>query len=97
MIPMQKQKEKSTDRVIVLKQREGAKSVSSTGLVDNRLFKGGNALHAIMGPTGIWTMKYENGALPEPLRQSFTNFDYLLKHARTYFSNRGIDIVEVVD
>ena len=89
-------KERKTDRVFVLKAREGA--TSSTGLVDPRLFSGENKLHAKMDPKSLlWHFKYEHGGLPQPLKQSFTNFDLAYKHAEKYLNTRGIDILEVQD
>lgn len=90
---------KSDDRVLVLKPMEGKTPVSSTGLIDNRLFKGGNNLHAVMDPeTCFWSMKYESGLVPEELRnQRWTSFTALKKAAEVYFNKRNVEIVEVKD
>ena len=93
----QSTKDRKTDRVLVLKAREGV-TTSSTGLVDPRLFKGENKLHAIQDEDkSLWIFKYECGGLPPPLKQSFTNFNLAYKHAEKYFNSRGVDIVEVID
>lgn len=91
-------KERSTDRVLVLKPKAGEEVKSSKGMVDPRLFNGENKLHAIMdGQNLLWSFKYEFGGLPEPLKQSFTNFTLALDHAKKYFESRGIEIVEIQD
>jgi hypothetical protein len=91
-------KERSYDRILVLKQIEGQKVKGSTGLTDPRLFTGENKLHAIRNhQTCLWYFKYEMGLLPEPLKTQFTSFGKLLQHAKTYFSKRGLEIVEVID
>lgn len=91
-------KERSTDRILVLKIIDGKKPTSSLGNVDTRLFKGENKLHAIMDPrTCLWYFKYDSGALPEPLKQKFTSFNKLLEFARAYFVKRNIEIAEVID
>ena len=43
---------RSNNRTLVLKPVDGKKAASSTGLVDPRLFTGGNNLHAIKMPLG---------------------------------------------
>ena len=87
---------RKTDRILLLKAREGA--TSSTGLIDNRLFTGENKLHAIMHPrTLLWFFKYEHGGLPELLKQKFTNFNAAHDHAKKYFNSRGVEIVGIVD
>lgn len=91
-----KSKERKSDRILVLKAREGAKS--STGLIDPRLFSGENKLHVKMDPErSIWSFQYEHGGLPQPLKQSFTSFGLAYQHAERYLNSRGIDIVEVLD
>jgi hypothetical protein len=84
-----------TDRVFKLTPRPGA-TVASNGLVDNRLFKGDNKLHAIMDEQLCsWSMKYERGGIPEPLKGNFTSFSKLKETAERYFNSREVDIVEV--
>jgi len=92
------EKMRSDDRILVIKQRPGEKTKDATGLIDYRLFKGGNRLHAMKDPiTNLWMFRYEMGVLPEPLKQKFTGFQALFNHATTYFSKRGLEIVEVQD
>lgn len=91
-------KEKKSDRILVLKPIEGTKAKSSTGLDDPRLFNGGNNLHGIKDQqTNLWYFKYESGVIPEPLKQRFTSFPLLKKHAEDYYVKRNIAVVEVLD
>lgn len=92
----QEDKNQSTDRIISLVKVEGKNTLSDMGLIDNRLFSGGNTLHAVMEPNGLWILKYDSGSLPEPLRQQFTNFTILMKFLRQYFHKRNIEIKEVI-
>lgn len=82
----------SDDRVFTIKPKEGTSSKTSTGLIDNRLFKGGNALHAVQdSATLLWTLKYEIGGLPEGLKnQKWSKFDLLLQDVVRYFDKRGL-------
>lgn len=90
--------QRATDRVLVLRPIEGKRPLSSTGLVDTRLFTGANNLHAVMNQrTCLWNLKYDSGGLPDPLKQRFTSFDRLKQYADGYFRKRGIEIVEVID
>lgn len=92
------EKTKKSDRVLVLKVIDGKKPISSTGLVDPRLFTGGNKLHAVMDPQHmLWYFKYEQGGLPEVLKQKFTSFRMLKAHADDYFGKRNMVIEEVLD
>lgn len=89
---------RSPDRILVLKVKEGQNPKSSKGLIDNRLFTGENKLHAVMDQqSALWTLKYEQGAVPGALQCAFTSFRALKAHAETYFKNRNIEIVEVQD
>lgn len=91
-------KEKSKDRILVIKPMEGKDAKSSMGLIDTRLFTGENKLHAIQDPRNtLWSFKYDSGGLPEPLKQRFMNFTTCLQHAKTYFAKRNIEITEVID
>ncbi len=91
-------KEKKSDRVLVLKPIEGKETLTNKGLVDKRLFSGGNNLHAIRDQqTTLWNFKYESGVLPDELRQKFTSFTKLKAHADEYFEKRNIEITEVLD
>jgi hypothetical protein len=92
---------KAYDRIITLEPIDGKKPLSSTGLVDPRLFKqgeDGNKLRAVMDPsTCLWSMKYEKGGIPEGLAGSFTGINALLKAAEAYFLKRNIRITAVKD
>lgn len=90
-------KARNTDRILVLSLREGG-ARGTSGLLDNRLFKGSNRLHAIIdGQTLLWSLKYDEGIIPPVLRQRFTSFQFLLDYCRNYFDKRNIDIKEVID
>src|SRR5258708_21270275 len=91
-------KNRETDIIIKLKPIEGKSPKSSTGITDNRLFTGENNLHAIMDKqTCLWYMVMDSGVLPHPLKQRFTNFNLLLRHATDYYARRNIMITEVID
>lgn len=91
-------KNKSPDRVLVLKRKEGKNTLSSKGITDNRLFSGDNKLHAVLdGETMHWRFKFDSGLLPNEMKQSFTSFSKLLTFARNYYDKRNIEITEVID
>ena len=93
-----KNKMRSTDRILKLKLSDTKSTLTSKGLVDNRLFTGENNLHAVMDTqTCLWYLKYENGGLPQPLKQHFTGYGKLLAYVKEYFKRRNIEIVEEVD
>lgn len=95
--PLLKQKMRSDDRIFVLRPKEGG-SKATIGIVDHRLFKGENNLHAIRDPeTALWYMRYDKGTLPPVLKGQFTNFKDLYKLAETYFKSRNVEIIEVQD
>lgn len=87
---------RSNDRIIELVIRDTSKPKNAIGLVDNRLFTGGNKLHAVQD-AGLWHLKYDKGKLPQALEQKFTTFAMLFKVTKNYFDNRNIDIKEVID
>lgn len=87
----------SPERELVIRPMAGKKPDATTGLVDTRIFKGENSIKAIMGEDGLWTMKYQHGILPEPLKCAFTSLSRLLTHTRTYLGKRNLEIVEVKD
>ena len=91
-------KERSDDRILVLKTQDGKNTLSNTGLIDNRLFTGENKLHAVLEQdTNLWKLKYDNGIVPEALRQKFTSFAKLKSHCEAYFNKRNIEIEKVID
>lgn len=70
--------------------------VDNAGMIDKRLFSGENNLLALKDPVyDLWYIRYEHGTIPEELRQSFTSFTMLFKHAKTFFNKRNIEISEV--
>lgn len=93
-----REKMRSDDRILSLSIIDGKKPLSSIGQVDNRLFKGENRLHAYRDDiTGLWKFRYDEGAVPGALKQSFVTFDTLLAHAKKYFLSRNIQIDEILD
>ena len=91
-------KNHTTTRELVLKVKMGAKPVSSTGLIDNRLYNGNNKLYAYLDPIHLlWRVKYADGTIPEALRQNWTKFSYLYEYVKNYYEKRNLDIVEVKD
>lgn len=89
------EKNHTPERELVLRPMEGKKPLNGIGLVDPRLFKGGNKLHAIMAEDGLWYCKYADGNVPEPLKIKFTTVKKLVEHVKAYFETRNIEIVEV--
>lgn len=97
MIPVES-KERKTDRILVLKIKDGEKPKSSTGLIDPRLFKGDNRLHAKLNlRSRLWSLHYDKGSVPPALAMQFTTFDTLMRTAKQYFENRNIEIEKVLD
>lgn len=92
------EKPHGADRVLVLKPIEGEKPLTSSGLVDKRLFTGENKLHAIMdGSSLLWSLKYEQGAIPPVLKdKKWTTFRLLLNDTEAYFNSRNVKITQVI-
>ena len=89
---------RSADRILELSVIDGKKPLSSSGLIDPRLFNGDQKLHAVMDPqTSLWSFKYSEGILPQPLKGTFTGFTALRKFAEDYFKKRNIEIKEIKD
>jgi hypothetical protein len=88
----------SDDRVFVFKPAEGKKQLSSTGIVDPKLFTGDNKLVASKEEdTNLWVLKYTDGIVPPVFKQRFTSFSAAMKFAKNYFNKRGFQITEVID
>lgn len=85
----------SSDRVFTLELIDDKAPLSSTGLVDKRLFTKDNHLRAVMEPSGHWKLKYDKGAVPPPLTGLYTGFKQAVDHAEQYFKTRNIRIVQV--
>lgn len=93
-----KQKMKSDDRTLVLVPMQGKTVKDVTGKADPRLFNGENNIHGIYDEmSGMWSLKYEVGGLPEPLKQRFLTFGDAEQAVRQYFSKRNVTVLEVVD
>lgn len=90
---------RSMDRVLSLEVVDGKKPLSSTGLIDTRLFNGAQQLHLKMDPqTCLWSFQYSNpGLLPEALKGHYTGFKAGIKFAEQYFKSRNIRIKEIKD
>ena len=88
----------SDQRYLIIRPMEGQHSLSSTGLVDNRVFQGGNTVYAMRDPlTDLWVIKFASGSPPGPLRQQFTTLPMLIEFARVYLAKRNLNLVEVID
>jgi len=84
--------------ILVIKPRDGEKALSSTGLVDTRIFTGKNNVKLVKDPQfGHWRIKYDFGAVPPVFNQQFTSFPKALAFAKEYFATRNCEIVEVKD
>lgn len=90
---------RSTDRILSLAVIDGEKAKAATGLVDTRLFTGGQKLHLKMdSQTSLWYFQYSNnGLLPEALQGRYTGFKAGIKFAEDYFRKRNIKITEIKD
>lgn len=89
---------KSNDRYVILKQMEGKPSLNSSGMVDKRLFSGENKLHVILDPQeGLWSVKFEKGLTPGHLDQKFTTFRKAVDTIVQYYRKRNIEIDKIID
>lgn len=87
---------RNTDRILVLEKIDPKNK--DTGMIDPQVFEGKNNLHAVMDPgTCMWSLRYERGIVPTPLRQKFTDFKTLKLQAEVYLRTKNIKIVEVKD
>jgi hypothetical protein len=93
-----KDKLKKDDRILEVKVLDGEKPLSSIGMVDKRIFQGGNKLHAFYNPmTGFWKLRYEVGVIPGKLMNNWLSFDQLLADTDKYLRSRNMYISEVLD
>ncbi len=91
-------KNRTDDRIIHIKLMEGENMLNGIGLIDNRLFNGGNKLHAKKADQGdMWYLAYEQGRVPGPLQTQFTTFSKCLEHVTKYFKTRNIEVTGVED
>jgi hypothetical protein len=91
-------KMKTDDRILILRPKAGELPLTSGLAVDRRLLTGENRIHAILDKNFMfWSLRYDAGNLPPPLRQSFTSFGKCLDFVKNYFDRRNIEVVEVLD
>jgi hypothetical protein len=84
------------DRVLQLTIKDGFTAATASGMLDNRLFTGENRLHVIKDPEScFWRFKYDSGAIPQTLQQSFTTFRAAFKHASDYYAKRNVEVKEI--
>jgi hypothetical protein len=96
--PKYQAKMHSDNRTLVLKIVDGKKPLNSIGLVDARMFKGGNNLRAIREPmTSLWRLEYDSGILPQALRKKFTSINKLMTYVTDYMGKRNIRVEKIVD
>lgn len=92
---------RTPDRILELKILDGKKPKDSLGMTDPRLLQDGtdkNRVHIVMDlHTCLWTIRYEKGAIPQPLQGQFTGFKQARDHCERYFLNRNIKITDVKD
>lgn len=94
----EKEKMRSTDRVLVLEKIEGQNTLTDKGQPDNRLFTGDNKVHLVKEEqTGLWCFKLDSGGLPETLKQKFTTFKAISDFARVYYKRRGLIVKEILE
>lgn len=87
---------RKTDRIIILEKEDP--KMKDTGILDPGIFEGKNNLHLVLDlVSGLWSFKYERGAVPPHLRTPFTSAKFALQHAEGYFKTKKIKIVEVQD
>lgn len=47
--------------------------------------------------TSLWYFKYDDGILPEALKQRFTSWSKAKYHAEEYYKKRNVKIAKVID
>lgn len=88
----------SSVRTFILKPMEGKKVTAANGLTDSRLFTGENKLIAFMDPhSSLWTLKYEQGIVPQSLQQRFTGINKVKEFITGYYAKRNIIVEEMLD
>lgn len=91
-------KTRSDDRIFVLSAIDGKNVKNAGGITDIRLFTGENKIHAKKdSETCLWSLKYEIGHIPEPLKCQFTTFTAAKKFTEAYYAPRNLKITEVLD
>lgn len=85
----------NSDRVLILEKIDPK---GKTDMVDPAVFEGKNNFHAVMDSTTcLWSVKYERGLPPAPLRTKYTSFKALKAAAELYFSTKNVKITGVQD
>lgn len=98
--PNKNTKMRGNDRAFALELIDDKAPISSTGLVDKRLFTGDNKIHAVRDETStnLWYFRYDKGEVPGALKDAkFTKFDQAQKYLEKYFNTRNIKIKEIID
>lgn len=76
----------------------GGRPLNSAGILDMRLFKGENNLHAIWDPqSNLWSLRYDSGILPAALKVKFSGFNKLHSYLTSYLKSRNVCISEIVE
>jgi hypothetical protein len=91
------QKNHSPMRELVLKPGEAYLKTGTANLVDPGVWKGTNSLRILQDETSLWGFKFEKGLLPDPLKQRFTSVSKAINFAKSYFTKRNIEVIEVKD
>lgn len=87
---------RNTDRILVLERIDSKNK--DAGMVDPGVFEGKNNLHAVMDEkTCLWSLRYERGIVPGPLRERYTDFKTLKQQTEIYLRTKNIKITEVKD
>ncbi len=89
---------RADDRIIELGQVPGKEALTIKSMADTGLIKGTNQLHAVQDSQfGSWKLRYEKGDLPMPLKGRYTTFALAKEAAQTYFKNKGLEVIKVID
>lgn len=88
---------RKTDRILELERIDPKKK--EVGLFDPRVFTGDNNLRIVLNPmTSFWTIKYDRGIPPGPLRtERFTSFNEAYRYTEDYMKTKNIKIVGIKD
>lgn len=88
---------RSDDRAISFQLIDDKKHITAGGIVDPRLFKGTNRLHAQRDEEGLWFLKYESGDIPPALKQRWTHYTRLIDDVEAYYRGRNLSIKRIED
>ncbi len=84
-------------RTITFKLMDGKNPLSSTGIIDHRLYKGENRIYATRDENFLWYVKYDKGAIPPALNQKWTHFPRMIDDLTAYFNTRNVVIKQIED